>query len=91
VVRRRVEQARHSISPPLVYLMIVIYASLFASVVASLLYTNHVAQQNERKWCHLLTTLDSSYRRTPPRTESGQQVAADIHGLLANLHCGGKH
>ena len=70
------------------YLLLVIYVSMFAFTVVSLLYTDHVATQNEQKWCHLLSTLDTAYSQTPPKTESGVRVAADVHKLLEQLNCG---
>jgi hypothetical protein len=69
------------------YVLAVIAATQFLMIIGGILYTNHVAQANSRKWCTLLTTLDAAYRQTPPQTPTGQQVASDIHALRADLRC----
>lgn len=78
----------HRISRSTWYLLVVIYVSMAALVFANTLYTNNVAESNARKWCHLLVTLDEAYKATPPRTDTGQRVADDIHNLRADLRCG---
>jgi len=75
-------------SRPTWYFLVVIYLSMFALVVGTMLYTNYVAEENNRKWCHLLVTLDESYSSTPPVSALGRKIAADIHGLRADLKCG---
>lgn len=80
----------HRVSRSTVYVLVVIYLSMAAMVAASILYSNYVSRVNEQKWCHLLVTLDSSYRANPPQTPAGRNVAADIHRLLADLRCGSK-
>jgi nitrate reductase assembly molybdenum cofactor insertion protein NarJ len=72
------------------YILVAIYVSMFAMGVATLLYANHVATENSRKWCHLLVTLDEAYQQTPPQSPAGRRVADDIHHLRTDLHCGGK-
>lgn len=77
----------HGISRSTWYLLVVIYVSLFALAFANMWYTNRVAEQNTRKWCNLLVTLDEAYQEHPPQTEAGQRAARDIHQLRTEFDC----
>lgn len=66
-------------------LMILVAAVLAAG--ACVLYTQHVQQESNRKWCALLTSLDQP--EVPPTTERGRQVQQQIHDLRLGLGCGG--
>lgn len=61
----------------------------FAVIVAagSILYSNHVARESERKWCGLVTSLDDAYRAAPPQSQLGQKLARDIYQLRVDFHC----
>lgn len=69
------------------WLLVVICASQFAMVIGGILYTNHVAAENARKWCNLLVTLDEAYQANPPPSAIGKRVASDIHNLRTDLRC----
>jgi hypothetical protein len=71
-----------------------VWYSLFAVVTSCLLvglfavvYARHESHEANRKWCKLVVTLDDAYRRTPPSTESGKRVAAEIHNLRSEFQC----
>jgi hypothetical protein len=44
-------------------------------------------RENDRRWCELLGTLDEAYQGTPPQSELGRRLAADIHALRTELGC----
>lgn len=62
--------------------------------VSGVAYTNYALRQtdatereNDRRWCALLSTLDTSYKANPPQTETGRAVAKGIHDLRTALGC----
>lgn len=69
------------------YLLVAIYVSMFAAVGVTAWYANRVADENSRKWCDLLVTLDEAYQEHPPQTPAGQRAAADIHDLRTEFGC----
>lgn len=66
-------------------------AALFAVVAllaaGGMFYTNHVAQESERKWCEFIVTLDDAWSSTPPQSALGRQVAASLHKLRDEFGC----
>ena len=43
--------------------------------------------ETEQRWCGLVSTLDDTYRTTPPQTEAGRRVAEQIARLRAEFGC----
>lgn len=72
-----------------------IVVAVLAIGVGNLWYTNRLDhqsdsdnEQNDRKWCTLLTTMDDAYSSGPaPTTEVGRRIAAAIHQLRIDLGC----
>jgi hypothetical protein len=90
------------VSRPLIRAWYAIAVSFIACVViagAGLFYTYYVQKQadrrstverveSDRRWCALLTDLDSAYNTSPgPSTEIGRKVAAEIHQLRVAFGC----
>lgn len=77
-----------------VYAALACFAAVISLAVAGILYTNHVASQSEhhdqeraRQICGLIVVLDDAYRQTPPTTEVGRHVAAELHTYRVGLGC----
>jgi hypothetical protein len=90
------------VSRPLIRAWYAIAVSFFACLVIALAgvgYTNYVQKQaqkraeverqdSDRRWCALLSDLDSAYRSSPrPTSETGKKVAAEIHKLRVGFGC----
>ncbi|MFG3709474.1 hypothetical protein [Micromonospora sp. NPDC047730] len=58
-----------------------------ASSLVSIVYANAAARQSEQRWCGIVTTLDDAYRATPPQSEAGRKIAADIARLRGEFRC----
>lgn len=71
------------------YALTMIFVSLFTAVTLSILYTNAKGNESDQRWCALLSTLDSTYKTTPPTSEPGKAVARDIARLHDQLDCEG--
>jgi hypothetical protein len=56
-------------------------------LAASMLYTNHVAQQNEHEWCELLTFYDDYYKTNPPQNPLQERQADMMHRRVKALDC----
>jgi hypothetical protein len=81
------------------YAIVVAFIAVVAIAFASVIYTNHVQQQadkrstaeraeSDRRWCSLLTELDNAYKGPPaPTTEIGRKVAAEVHQLRESFRC----
>jgi hypothetical protein len=60
-------------------------AALLAVVVSNAVYTRHLQQQADLRWCALLTSLDSP--QAPATTERGLVVQRQMHKLRTDLGC----
>lgn len=76
------------------YLLVVTFAATLLLAVLGVLYTNwsisrqdKAERENDRRWCEMLVTLDDAYGSTPPQSELGRRLAADIHKLRIDLGC----
>lgn len=67
--------------------------ALVLSVVLAMLqiwYTNHVAEQNNRRWCALLGSLVTPQPTSPPVTPQevrGRKITEQIRQLHRELGC----
>lgn len=69
------------------YSFLMIYVSMAALGVGSVLYSHHVAQESEKKWCSLIGTLNEGYSRGNPTTPIGQKLKSDFAALNRDLGC----
>lgn len=80
------------------YSVLIIFAMLSGVIFASIMYTNRVAEENNRrfehllresnqKWCGIIGTFDDAYKTQPPMTETGRVVAFQIHQLRIDYGC----
>lgn len=79
---RQVREAR-----PAWWAYAAIFLSSLALSLAALLISVKYSDNNERKWCDIVTTLDSAYHQAPPKTPTGQKLASDMHRLKIRLGC----
>lgn len=89
----------HGVSRSTVYVLIMIYVSMFAATAANILYTNHVdaqsgrraaqqAEQSDRRWCGLLAKYREAYAENPePPTQLGKDIKAQLLQLYADFRC----
>lgn len=86
------------VAPSAVYAIIAMFTCTLVMFIVSLVYATHaanaaVARANQstatqtRQFCSLMTTLDDTYRATPPSTLTGKRVAAEVHALRLGLGC----
>lgn len=85
---------REPLSMPRWYLLLVVCLSLVTLAGMNIGYTSYVDSQREkaereadRRWCQLLTTLDSAYTAAPPTTPTGVRVAEAVRTLRLTLQC----
>jgi hypothetical protein len=69
------------------YAQIAVYGSLIALIVIGFVWVSHSDRQRARDICGLITTLDDSYRDTPPTTPTGRKVADELHAYRLRLDC----
>ena len=69
------------------YTLILLFFTVIVIGINSIWYANHVAQQNNRKWCSLVVTMDDAYRQQPPTSPTGRKVAADMAALRRQFGC----
>jgi hypothetical protein len=78
----------HRFSRATVYLLAVIYASMFLAVAGTIIYTNHVAEQTNRQWCGVLRVFHDAYAHNPPpATQYGRDIQAQIEALYRDFDC----
>lgn len=85
---------RPPLTMPAWYVLVAIVVSLMLLATSGVVYTNWsirrqyaAERESDRRWCQLLATLDHAYQGSPPQTELGRRLAADIHALRAELGC----
>lgn len=80
------------------YAVVVLLACFGVAIGAGYFYTNHVDRKRaayeksarieaDRRWCSVLTTLDSAYQSKMPTTELGRQIADAMHNLTIEFGC----
>lgn len=70
------------------YVLVVIYASMFFAVAASIIYTNYVAEQTNRKWCGVLGVFHEAYARNPqPPTSRSGDIQTQLERLYVDFDC----
>lgn len=78
----------HHVSRSTWYVLAVIYLSLFGAVFACFVYADHVADQNNRRWCGVLRVYHDAYRQNPPPpTQLGRDIQQQIEQLYADFRC----
>jgi hypothetical protein len=70
------------------YALTAVFLTLMLAVALNVIYTNRVAAQSNKQWCSIIVTLDNSYRKTPPASETGKKIASDMHRLRDEFKCG---
>ena len=56
-------------------------------VLGNFFYINHIQNEADRRWCDLLTLIDSQSQVVPPETEVARQFAIIISALRKELNC----
>lgn len=68
--------------------LVTVYASIFAMMVMSLVYTNLAQRNTEEKFCSIITTVADAYRKGPdPATPLGRDLKAKYFKLEKDLRC----
>jgi hypothetical protein len=81
------------------YAIAVAFAACACIAFASVLYSDHVRkesdrraeeslQESNRRWCSLLGELDAAYQMPPgPSSDLGRRIANEIRRLLGEFGC----
>ncbi len=69
------------------YTLLVVSVTILIMLSINVFVSNYQANEEGRKLCALMTTLDTAYQAAPPSTPTGRQVAADVHHLRDTLGC----
>jgi hypothetical protein len=81
------------------YAVIVAFFACTCIAFSSVLYSDHVRQESERRaeealqesnrrWCALLGELDAAYQMPPgPSSDLGRRIAIEIRRLLGEFGC----
>lgn len=84
---RKVAQSTKDNRPIYIYTLIIVIVAFGLMLLASVAYTNNVAQRNEREWCELLEFYDDYYSSHPPQTPLQQQQSEMMHRRVMALGC----
>lgn len=78
----------HPISRSTWYVLVVVYLSMFLAVGVCIIYTNHVAVENNRRWCGILRVYHQAYAQNPPPpTQLGRDIQAQLESLYEDFGC----
>lgn len=72
---------------PVLYSLVFIFVSLLVTVFFSILYTNRVDSESNRRWCGIISTFDAAYKAQPPTTDTGRLVARQMRQLRTDFGC----
>lgn len=78
----------HGVSRSTWYILVVVYLSMFALALASMLWSSHVADQSNRRWCGILSAYHKAYASNPgPTTPAGRDIRDQLEQLYVDFHC----
>lgn len=78
----------HPVSRSTWYLLLVIFASQLALTLASVMWSSHVADQNNRRWCGILAAYHDAYAgNPPPTTPVGRDIRDQMEQLYTDFQC----
>lgn len=78
---------KRRVQMPLWYSLLALVVSMVLTAAVAVVIADRAARQSERRWCGIVTTLDDTYRATPPTTPTGRRQAAEIAKLRADFGC----
>lgn len=68
--------------------LFIIYMSMFLAVGASVLYSHWVVQENNAKFCRIVTVVDDAFSQAPdPQTEVGRNMKEAYAQTRKDLGC----
>lgn len=78
----------HPVSRSTWYLLVAIFASQLALTLASVMWSSHVADQSNRRWCGVLRVYHDAYATNPPpATQAGRDIRDQLEQLFSDFHC----
>lgn len=75
---------------PLLWMLLIVTASILAVTISGIIYTNYVARQNNRQWCAVLKSIDDAYEpvaNNPNASPAGKHIADEFHRLRVEFSC----
>lgn len=82
--------ARQRPTRPLLWSLLIAFASVLAVTFSGIAYSNYVARENNRKWCSVLITIDDAYAealKNPNISPSGRRIGEEFHRLRVQFGC----
>jgi hypothetical protein len=78
----------HKVSRSTLYLLIMIYLSMFVMMISTMLYARHISNDSNKKWCGILSVYHDAYNRnSPPATQAGKDIQAQLEKLYRDFKC----
>lgn len=54
---------------------------------AAIQYSNYAVRKSQQQWCKVVATLNEAYKKTPPQTPAGKQLAEEFSRLATQFKC----
>jgi len=70
-----------------IYSIVIAYLTALFIGIACIVFTVHTVNENNRKWCDILSPLDNAYKSAPSRSEVGRKVRDAIHDRTVDFGC----
>lgn len=69
------------------YGLVVAYVCVIVVAIISALYSNHLAVENNKKWCHVLVAIDDAYKDANVTSSAGKHIAEEFHQQRLDFKC----
>jgi hypothetical protein len=69
------------------YALLIAFVSSLVMGVVAVQYANHVDRQSNQQWCEIVVTLDETYDKQPPQSESGKVIAREMKRMRHDFDC----
>lgn len=63
------------------------YLGAITAALVAMGYANHVATENNRKWCHVLIAIDDAYKDANVTSVPGKRIAVEFHQQRLDFEC----
>lgn len=80
-------EERRKIKKVILYSIMMTFLSMVAVSIAGILYTGHVARENNQQWCRVLGAIDDAYKDANVTSPAGQRIAGEFHNLKISFEC----
>lgn len=63
------------------------FACMLIMTILSLQWANYIDKKSNQRWCGVVNLFNEAYKATPPPTDIGKKIAAEMLKLQKDFSC----